>query len=293
MVLADWHATDSGVSENLYAPPQSDLADGRFSSPVLVAPTVVEAIGRAFRIFFEHLGAILKLVLAIGGPVYLLKAGLYAVIPETVNESFLRLLDLLDAAVNAVIIPSVVYLAAESARTNRRPALRTALGWGLRASGHVFLAGMIAGIVSGIATCLLVIPGIYVAIRLGLVEACAGLRGRTRNVLESSWASVDGRWWKTFGALTGMGMLVYVPLILAGVAFGALTVAVEEDVMGGLAWLAPWMEPALIFLVGLFESLVRPLLVLVGLVLYLSYRHGGIDAGEDDWVEELGWVDPA
>jgi len=276
--------------ENLYAPPQSNI-EGRFSSPVLVAPTVFEAVGRAFRLFFEHIGPIVKLALAIGMPVYLLKAGLYAVIPETVNESFLRLLDLLDAAVDAVIIPTVAYLVVEASRTNRRPPLREALGWGLRSCGQVFLAAMFAGILTGIATCLLVFPGIYVGVRLALVDACVGLRGRSRNVIGTSWATVDGRWWKTFAAITAMGLLVVVPLLLGGGAFGALTVAIEEGMMGDLVWLEAWLDPALIFFAGLYASFARPLMLLIGLVLYLSYRHGGIGDSEDDWLEELGWLD--
>ncbi len=89
---------------------------------------------------------------------------------------------------------------------------------------------ILVGLLSFLASLLLILPGIYVGVRLVFTPCAIALenRGATEG-LRYSWNLVKGRWWGVFWALTVPG------LILAVVSFVfAFVFAVFAGVLGSI-----------------------------------------------------------
>jgi hypothetical protein len=76
-----------------------------------------------------------------------------------------------------------------------------------------FVAEVLAVLLTSLALVALVIPGIYLGIRLLFAAQVAAVDGRLRGALAGSWRIVKGQWWRTFG-------LYLLFSVMAGVANG-------------------------------------------------------------------------
>jgi hypothetical protein len=102
---------------------------------------------------------------------------------------------------------------------------------------------------------LLVIPGIYVGVRLAVsIEALVVEGRRGTKAMARSWSLVGGHWWHSFAVLLVAGLLT------------GLVSSILTSLVGGMGWLVQAVAAALAMTVTL------PYAVLVGVLLYLDLR---------------------
>ena len=101
---------------------------------------------------------------------------------------------------------------------------------------YTFLASLIAGIIGGFATLLLVIPGIYVTLRFQFTTAAVMLEERGPiNGLQQSWAISSGNVWTIFGVAA---VFFGISLVFSGgsiLATGGIPTGTTTEVVQGLS----------------------------------------------------------
>jgi hypothetical protein len=114
--------------------------------------------------------------------------------------------------------------------------------------GLLFALAVIGGFI------LLIIPGIYFAIRFSLSVHALVIEGhRGTAALKRSWGLVGGLWWHAFGAL-------FVAAVLAAIVSGVLT--------------APFGSNLALRAIGqtIGQIITMPFTALVGVLLYIDVR---------------------
>ena len=101
---------------------------------------------------------------------------------------------------------------------------------------YTFLASLIAGIIGGFATLLLVIPGIYVTLRFQFTTAAVMLEERGPiSSLQQSWAISSGNVWTIFGVAAvffGISLVFWGGSILAT---GGIPTGTTAELVQGLS----------------------------------------------------------
>jgi hypothetical protein len=101
---------------------------------------------------------------------------------------------------------------------------------------YTFFAGLIAGILGGLATLLLVIPGIYVTLRFQFTTAAVMLEERGPiSGLQQSWAISSGNVWTIFGVAV---VFFVISLVFWGgsiLATGGIPTGTTTEVIQGLS----------------------------------------------------------
>jgi hypothetical protein len=100
-----------------------------------------------------------------------------------------------------------------------------ALRSGLRSWGRVFGAQFLAGLWIGLASLLLIVPGVYQAVRLAVVVPAAYL-DTSGDALQESRTLTDGKGWEVFAVLLVTGLVVLVPSVIVGAVMGVVGVLV-------------------------------------------------------------------
>ena len=97
---------------------------------------------------------------------------------------------------------------------------------------NLILTTILGGIIIFLGFVALVIPGIYLAIRLCIGAVIAAIEGLGPvDSLKKSWKITSGKWWPIFGTLLLTGIIV---VILDGI-FAVVTVPIGLGIIGALA----------------------------------------------------------
>ena len=121
--------------------------------------------------------------------------------------------------------------------------------------GSVLLVSVLVGLATVGGFILLVIPGIYVGVRLAVSTQALVVEGRRgTKAMGRSWSLVGGHWWHAFGTLL-------VAALLIGVVNAVITTP-----FSGMSWVVQALAAAVATVVTL------PYGVLVGVLLYLELR---------------------
>jgi hypothetical protein len=135
------------------------------------------------------------------------------------------------------------------------PGVEQSYRFGFHRLGSVLLVSVLVGLATVGGLILLVIPGIYIGVRLAIsVEALVVEGRRGTEAMGRSWGLVGGHWWHAFGTLL-------VAALLIGIVNAVITTP-----FSGLGWVAQALAAAVATLVTL------PYGVLVGVLLYLELR---------------------
>lgn len=202
-----------------------------------------QIIDAAFRLYQENAG------LFIGTLAVLL-------VPQAI-------LDLISRPLSAVSILTSTYslgalILAIGARDQGRPITigeaYSSLGFGTFVM--LLVTNIVAAIIIAISLVLLIIPGIYVLVRLAFIDPVVVLeRTGIGEALSRSWGLVRGSWWRAFG----IGLLVF---ILTGLV---------EGVVGGI--LSFSFDPRLGNAIGVIVGIiVQPFAVSALVLLYYDLR---------------------
>jgi hypothetical protein len=137
----------------------------------------------------------------------------------------------------------------------QRPGVEQSYRFGLIRLGPVLLVSVLVGLATAGGLILLVIPGIYVGVRLAVsIEALVVEGRRGTQAMARSWSLVGGHWWHSFAVLLVAGLLT------------GLVSSILTSLVGGMGWLVQAVAAALAMTVTL------PYAVLVGVLLYLDLR---------------------
>jgi hypothetical protein len=222
-------------------------------------------MGDALKVLFRHFGIFLALSAVVVVPVHLIVSGVgleqltarYDSSPsveETIIPTAVSFL------VVAPLINAICIHALQSVAEGRPLRAGASIVEGFEAFTPIFLAILLAaaGIAAGLL--LLIVPGIYVAVRWYFVPQAVVIQGaRGTGALSRSWDLTAGFWWRTFGILV-VGNLA---ALLPGVLISAPLAAVAEST-----------DRALWSLIGTIatETLTAPFLALLSTLLYYDLR---------------------
>jgi len=140
------------------------------------------------------------------------------------------------------------------------PLLGNSLNRAVSKAVPLVLGTLLAALLSSLAFIFLIIPGIYVGVKLALTPCAIALENQgTTGGLRYSWNLVKGRWWGVFWALLVLGLILgfagglIVVLVSRVVAdFGDSVVNVVRTAAGTAGVPILW-----VYLVLLFRSLQR------------------------------------
>jgi hypothetical protein len=135
------------------------------------------------------------------------------------------------------------------------PSVEQSYRFGFVRLGSVLLVSVLVGLATIAGLILLVIPGIYIGVRLAVsIEALVVEGRRGTEAMGRSWELVGGHWWHAFGALV-------VAWLITGVVNAVITAP-----FGATSWFVQAVAAAVATVVTL------PYGVLVGVLLYLDLR---------------------
>jgi hypothetical protein len=135
------------------------------------------------------------------------------------------------------------------------PGLEQSYRFGFYRLGSVLLVSVLVGLATLAGLILLVIPGIYIGVRLAVsIEALVVEGRRGTGSMGRSWELVGGHWWHAFGTLLVAGLLTGLVNTLITAPFGATS----------------WVAQAVVAAVA--TTITLPYGALVGVVLYLDLR---------------------
>ena len=135
------------------------------------------------------------------------------------------------------------------------PSLEQSYRFGFHRLGSVLLVSVLVGLATVAGLILLIIPGIYIGVRLAVsVEALVVEGRRGTQAMDRSWELVGGHWWHAFGALVVAGLLT-------GVVNSLITTPFNNT---------GWFVQAVAAAVA--TVITMPYSVLVGVLLYLDLR---------------------
>jgi hypothetical protein len=159
------------------------------------------------------------------------------------------------------------------------PAFGTALSLSLRRLLAMIGATILFGLAVGVGFVLLLIPGIYLAVRLQLflVPLIIEPQGPAAS-LGTSWRLVGGNWWRALTVVT----VLFVILLVLELLLGALTGAVGVFIGGrpiDTAHMIAKVSLATLAIGAVVRVFTAPLICAVGVALYhdLLLRKGGGD----------------
>lgn len=143
------------------------------------------------------------------------------------------------------------------------PLLGNSLNRAVSKAVPLVLGTLLAALLSCLASIFLIIPGIYVGVKLALTPCAIALENQgTTGGLRYSWNLVKGRWWGVFWALLVLGLILGLILGFAGGLIVGFVIVVADVGDFGVRMVAAAAATAVVpifwvYLVLLFRSLQR------------------------------------
>jgi hypothetical protein len=233
-------------------PERLDLAHPRDVGPLL---------GDALALYVRNFPTVFAVSAAIVVPVQLIVSGLgLEELTASYRESPTTAEILVPTAVSFLVVVPLIAAATihvlQTLAAGQRPRPIPALQAGLDLFTPVFVAVLLAGLAIALGLTLLILPGIYLAVRLFFVAQAVVIDGaRSTDALRRSWSVSDGNWWRIFGVALLANLIAFLP--------GTLIVAPFES-------FAESADRQAISLAGMIltETLTAPFVALVSTLLY-------------------------
>lgn len=232
----------------------------------LAQPRDITSLFRdSLRIYVRHAGLFILLSAVVVVPVHLVVEGIglerltgsYDPTPpiaETVVPTVVAFLVVMP------IVTAICIHALRSIANGERPRASQALVSGFEAFTPLFVAVLIAAIGIAAGFVLLVIPGIYLAVRLFFVPQTVVIEGaRGLDALRASSDIVSGFWWRTFGLVVMINLAAALPALVITAPFNGIA-----DNTGDAVWALAGAICA--------ESITAPFVALFSTFLYYDLR---------------------
>jgi hypothetical protein len=173
----------------------------------------------------------------------------------TWSEAIAGLVVVLAALLMFLVLTGAITRAVAAEVAGEDPSLEQSYRFGFHRIWSVLLVSVLVGLATVGGLILLVIPGIYIGVRLVVsIEALVVEGRRGTQAMGRSWELVGGHWWHAFGTLVVAWLLIAVVNALITAPFS------------GLGWFGQAVAAAVATTVTL------PYGVLVGVLLYLELR---------------------
>jgi hypothetical protein len=154
-----------------------------------------------------------------------------------------------------LILTGAITRAVAAEVAGQDPSVEQSYRFGFHRLGSVLLVSVLVGLATIGGLILLVIPGIWIGVRLAVsIEALVVEGRRGTEAMGRSWGLVGGHWWHAFGTLLVAALLTGIVNALITLPFGATN----------------WFVQAVAAAVATVVTL--PYGVLVGVLLYLDLR---------------------
>jgi hypothetical protein len=237
---------------------------GKPTEPVLLDRhwDVGALLGQTFKLFWRHAGLFLALTAIIAVPYVLATSLLWG---EDLKEFDAENLPpwqafvipgILGATVIPALITAVHVVSVRRLSEGERPSVGEAFSLAADRAGPAILTGLLYVVVVALGFLLLIVPGVFLAVRLYLgVQIAVVERVGPVEALTRSSELVKGRWWPTFGRL-----------LLAGIVFAIVTAPLSvpaELVDYGTVW---------VVLSCLQQLIELSLTALFGTLVFFDYK---------------------
>jgi hypothetical protein len=154
-----------------------------------------------------------------------------------------------------LILTGAITRAVAAEVAGQDPSVEQSYRFGFHRLGSVLVVSVLVGLATVAGLILLVIPGIWIGVRLAVsIEALVVEGRRGTEAMGRSWGLVGGHWWHAFGTLLVAALLTGIVNALITLPFGATN----------------WFVQAVAAAVATVVTL--PYGVLVGVLLYLDLR---------------------
>jgi hypothetical protein len=228
-----------------------------------------EILSTAFQLYRRHWRTLLAIAAVVVVPLTLLQYLLgdvvrtqgeetrNGVVVETASWSvgIAGLLAALVGILMYLVLTGAITRAVAAEVAGEDPNLEQSYRFGFHRLGSVLLVSVLVGLATIGGLILLVIPGIYIGVRLCVsIEALVVEGRRGTQAMGRSWGLVGGHWWHAFGTLL-------VAALLTGIVNAVITAP-----FGATNWFGQGVAAAVATVITL------PYGVLVGVLLYLDLR---------------------
>jgi hypothetical protein len=224
-----------------------------------------DLLGDALRIYFRNFPVVFAIAFAVVVPVQLIVSGIGL---EGLTSGYRD-----DATTAETLVPTVVsylvvapLIAAATIHLLQRlaaakpPQAGHAIQSGLDVFAPVFLAVLLAGAGVALGLTLLILPGLFLAVRLYFVpQAVVVDGGRGLEALRGSWRLTGGYWWRTFAVVLLANLIAFIPASLLVLPLQALAESADRQAIA-LAGMV------------LTETLTAPFVALVSTLLFFDIR---------------------
>jgi hypothetical protein len=133
-----------------------------------------------------------------------------------------------------VVVPLITAICVHALRSvagGGSPGRREAIVNGFESFTPIFFAVLLAALGIALGLLLLIVPGVYLFVRWYFVPQSVVLEGaRDAGALRASGRLVEGAWWRTFGMVLLVNLLVLLVVALLGAPFTAAASAADRAV---------------------------------------------------------------
>jgi hypothetical protein len=216
-------------------------------------------------IYVRNAGTFLALSAGVVVPVHLVVEGAGM---EQLTSGYDSSTSVAEAAIPAIVsffvvaplISAICIHAIRAVAAGARPSAREAIVSGLEAFAPIFFAVVLAGIGIVLGLVLLIVPGLYLAVRWYFVPQTVVIEdARSVQALSRSAALVQGAWWRTFGLIAVANLATVVPGLLLIGPFDAVARSSDRQVWSLVGTVAT-------------ETVRAPFVALFATLLYYDLR---------------------
>lgn len=224
-----------------------------------------DLLGDALGIYFRNFPTVFAIALAVVAPVQLIVSGigleeLTSGYRETDSTAELLIPTAVSYLVVAPLLVAATIHLLKRLADGERPHAGRSIQAGLDVFAPTFLAVLLAGLGIALGLVLLILPGIYVAVRWYFVAQAVVIdNARSTEALRASWRLTDGFWFRTLGVILLANVVAFLPASLLILPLQALAESADRQAIS-LAGMI------------LTEALTAPFVALVSTLLFYDIR---------------------
>ena len=224
-----------------------------------------DLLGDALGVYFRNFPTIFAIALAVVVPVQLIVSGigleeLTSGYRESDSTAELLIPTIVSYLVVAPLMVAATIYVLQRLAEGEPPHAGRSIQAALDVFAPVFLAVLLAGAGIALGLVLLILPGIYVAVRWYFVAQAVVIdNARSTEALRASWRLTNGFWLRTFGVILLANIAAFLPASLVVLPLQALAESADRQAIS-LAGMI------------LTEALTAPFVALVSTLLFFDIR---------------------
>jgi Uncharacterised protein family (UPF0259) len=226
---------------------------------------ITALFGDSLGVYFRHALVFIALSAAVVVPVHLVVLGIgleqfTATYDESPSAAEAAVSTVVSFLVIAPLITAICIHALRAVAAGGRPSAGQSFVAGFEAFTPLFFAILLAAVGIALGLLLLVVPGIYLFVRLFFVPQAVVLEeAHGLDALRRSSAVVQGFWWRTFGLVIMVNLAAALPALVLAAPFTALASSSDRAVWSMVGTICA-------------ESVTAPFVALFSTLLYYDLR---------------------